>query len=123
MRRLALILAIVIGVMFASYGVGYAITSFYKQLVGVGNVTFNQEVDIFNIQVTGPSSVKVITQSTANTEADYVYTVTLYLDFEAVAPTQTVSFTAPQIPDVKKTITFSSLSLGAVSDVGAEVTR
>lgn len=122
-RRFLVITVLLLSFAAAGYGVGYAITSFYKQLVGIGNVVYSNEVAVKDIKVAGPTKVKVIVESTANTEADYAYTVTLYLDFVDVVPGQQVSFTAGEIPGTKKTKTFTGLSLGTVTDIGAEVTR
>jgi len=113
---------LILSLSLAMYTAGYAITSFYKQLVGVGNVSFSQEVNISDIKIAGSDKVKVNLTSTALTEADYVYTVSLYLDFVNIDST-TVSYTAGQIPAFTKKVDFTGVALGGATDIGVEVTR
>lgn len=99
-----------------------AITALYKQIAGIGNTEFIDEVTVTELRVASPTKVQVIVKSKSSTVASTVYTVDLYLN-GAKSGTSTVSWTASQIPDTEKTISFSGLSLGIVTSIGVDVTR
>mgnify|MGYP001618652572 CR=1 FL=1 len=122
MRKLIATIAVLLAVGAAFYGVGYAFTQFYKQVAGVGTVEFVDQATVQDVSVIGADKVKVKVQSNSLTEAGYSYTVAFYLDGEQVA-TQTVSWTAPQIPGVSKNLTFTGLALAPVTQYGVEVRR
>lgn len=121
-RNLVIALAIVAGIIVASWGAAFAISSFYKQLTGIGNVEFNQEVTVSNIQVTGSDKIKVSLTSSATTIPATTYTVTLYLDY-ASESSYTISWSAAEIPGTIKRHDFTGLSLASVSNINVEVTR
>lgn len=122
-KKWVVVTLLLLSAALASYSVGYAITSYYKQIVGIGNTIFTNEVIVKDIKIAGQDKVKVVVESTVLTEANFVYRVTLYLDFVDVVPSQDISFAAGEIPGTKKTKTFAGLALGPVTDIGAEVTR
>ena len=122
MKRYLVSVLVSLSLALAFVSAGWAVTQFYKQISGVGNVDFNNEVTISDIQVTGPSRVTVRLTSNVETEADHVYSVTLYLDFVPSA-SSTVSWTAPQVPGMTKMVQFTGLSLGAAGGIGVEVIR
>ena len=115
------ILAVLIGL--ALFGTSYAISAFSKTLTGIGNVDYVSEVTVTDIQISGNNKVTVRLTSIGDTQADTTYTVTLYLDQEPFATTQTVSWTSGEIPGTTKKITFDSVPLAPVTEVGVEVTR
>ena len=119
-KILSIVFAVLLILIF--YSSAMAITALYKQIAGIGNTDFVDEVIVTELRVASPTKVQVIVKSKSSTVANVVYTVNLYLD-GAKSGTSTISWTSGQIPDTEKTINFSGLSLGAVTSIGVEVTR
>jgi len=123
LKKFAIAITLLLTFALASFGAAQAITALYKQVTGIGNVDYSDEVTVTNIRVTGPSKVQVTMVSNVTTVPDYVYTVTLYLDSVAVVPTTTVTWPLVQIPGVPKNVSFTGLTLGPVASIGVEVTK
>lgn len=104
----------------AGYFSAQAITMLYKQVTGSGNVEYSDQTTVSQVVVQGADKIKVSLVSTATTVASHVYTVELYLDGNDTA-TQTVNWTAGQIPGTTKSVTFAGLSLAGVTDYSVEV--
>ena len=102
-------------------GTAMAISMFTKEVAGLGKMTFTDEVTITDIKVSSLSKVKVWVESKANTQADHVYTVYLYLDDTKWPAGLQVVWAANQIPGVKQKLTFTGLDLSTVVEVDAEV--
>ena len=122
MRKLLIALVFVLAIGFASWGVGYAISQLYKEVAGIGNAVFLDQVTVTDVIVSGQHVIRARLTSNAGTEADYAYTVALYLDSVEQA-TDTVTWSAPQIPGTTKMVIFSSLDLSLVTTYGVEVRR
>jgi len=122
MRKLLVALVFVVAIGFASWGAGYAISQLYKEVAGIGNAVFLDQVTVTDVIVSGQHVIRARLTSNASTEADYSYTVVLYLDSIEQA-FDIVSWSAPQIPGVTKMVVFSSLDLGSVTTYGVEVRR
>ena len=103
---LVVILATVVGVQ--------AMSGTFLTIAGVGGTQYVDEVDVIYVRVTGPDKVKTQFESTATTEADYVYDAVLLID-DLETLTSIVSWTAGQIPGTKKTLTFSTSTTAGTS--------
>lgn len=106
----------------AFYSVGYAITSFYSQVTGIGNSEFTDETTVTSMVIVSPTKIQVKLTSTADTVAGQTYYAALYLNGNYEA-TQTTSWTTGQIPGTTKTLSYSGLSLGIVTSWGINVTK
>lgn len=121
MKRLIVIFTL-LAVILASSGAAYALTIFAKKVASYGKVEYTSEVTITESKLDGSDIIKVKLQSNANTVADRVYIVHLYLNGEEVG-TLAVSWTAPQIPGNTKSKEFEDLDLSAVTFWEVEVTQ
>ncbi len=119
----AILILVTVILLFFGTPIGTSAISFFqKSLAGMGQMTYTNEVSITDIKVKSLSQVKITIESKANTVADRVYTVTLYLDDTQWATTMPVSWEAAQIPGTKKKITFTGLDLADIVEIDAEVT-
>lgn len=113
---------VIVAILFFGTPLGaYAISFFTKTLAGIGQMTYTNEVSILDIKVKSLSKVDVTVESKSNTVSDRVYIVVLYLDDVKWTDTQTVSWTAEQIPGTKKKVSFVGLDLASTIVVDAEV--
>lgn len=122
MNKVLIICIVFITILFFSYATVFALSSMYKQLAGLGNVEFVDQVQVTEIAIVSPTKIKTVIKSIISTEAGYVYKVNIYLDGVNTA-NQTVSWGSGQIPNIEKTLNFSGLSLGSVTIIGIEVIR
>ena len=122
MKKALMTIAILLGVTLAAGSAAYALTTFAKSIAAYGQVKWTDEVTVTASSLDGNDTVKVKLQSNANTVADRVYTIHLYLNGEEAA-TQTVTWTAPQIPGNNKTKTFGGLDLAGITSWDIEVTH
>ena len=123
-KKLLWVISITLVVLLLFFGTGlgaYAISMFQKTLAGMGQMTFTDEVIITDVRINSLSKVTVTAESNANTVADRVYKVQLYLDDISTA-NQTTSWTVDKIPGVKNKVVFSGLNLNVTTLVEAEVT-
>lgn len=105
----------------ASPARGYVIDFFTKNVAGLGQMTYTDEVTVVDIKVKSLSKVVIELESNDATVVDRVYQVYLYLDDVKVEPAQEVSWAGGEIPGVKKKVEFTGLDLLLVDVVDAEV--
>lgn len=118
-RKLLPMLLIVALVMIpAAYGLGI----YTKELAGMGILKITDEVTVEEIEIDDATKAKIKLASNAQTVADKSYTVKLYLD-GTFNSQQTTSWTAGEISGgIKKTLTWTGLSLAGVTTLKFEVT-
>lgn len=121
-KKIGVTLVILLAISLAAFSTAYAMTMLYKELSGVGNVDYNAEVTVTDIKATGPERIRVVLTSTATTEADYAYTINLFVNYTEV-DTDTVTWTAPQIPGTNKIILFDNIDLSTATNISVEVVR
>ena len=100
-----------------------AITMYQEKVAGLGKWEWTNEVIIDEIEPeVSDSQVKVkLLPVPGNTVANQGYTVSLYFD-DVLVDTFGVSWTAAEIAaNTKKTVTFTGVSLGAVSVIEVKV--
>jgi len=122
MKKWLLTALVVLIVAISLATAAYAISMFTKNLAALGKVNFTDECTVEEIEVDDLTTIKVKLLSNANTVADRNYSVRLYLDGVETAG-QLVSWLAGEIPGTRKTITFTGLSLSAVTTVRVDVTH
>jgi len=122
MKKSLVAIAIFLAVALAAGSAAYALSTFAKSVAGYGQVKWTNQVTITESKLDGADTIKGKVQSNANTVADRIYTVHLYLNGEEAA-TETVSWPAPQIPGNTKTKTFTGLDLVAITSWEIEVTH
>ena len=120
MKKIIIAISILIALAVSFGGAAYALSIFAKEIAGYGQIKFTSEVTVTDSSLDGASKVKIKLQSNVNTVADKVYNVRLILNGELVS-TQTVSWTAPQIPGNTKVKIFSDLDLSTVTIWDIEV--
>lgn len=123
LKRYLVIAAVFILVAVSASGAAYAISMFIKNISGIGQVNYTAAVGVDNIQVKSMTKVTVTLVSTPQTVAGKVYQADIYLDDVKQNLTQTVSWTAGQIPGGKKKLDFTTTSLATVTQIDAEVTE
>ena len=109
----ALIFYTPIGTMAFSY--------FAKQIAGLAQDNFTNEVTVVDTHASGNSKYTISIQSNAQTIPAHVYTVYLYFDDIVQPITQTVSWTVAEIPGTIKKVTFTGLNMSGVSVVEPEI--
>ncbi len=109
----ALIFYTPIGTMAFSY--------FAKQIAGLAQDNFTNEVTVVDTHASGNSKYTISIQSNAQTIPAHVYTVYLYFDDMVQPVTQTVSWTLAEIPGTIKKVTFTGLNMSGVSVVEPEI--
>lgn len=122
-KKIIFAILVAVALIFISFSAGYAINGLYKQVTGLGNASYSDEVTVTNLQRLTPTKVRTVLTSTINTVADQIYTVTLFADGLSVGTPQTISWSAVQIPGVNQNVIFTGLSLGDVTDLNVEVTK
>ena len=122
MKKSVIAIVIFLAVALAAGGAAYALTTFAKDLAAYGQVKFTGQVTVTESKLDGNDTIKVKLQSNAQTVADRIYTVHLYLNGDEAA-TEPVSWSAPQIPGNSKVKTFTGLDLAAITSWDIEVTH
>ena len=122
MKKYLLTIGLILALSLALFSSAYAVQIFWKQVTGVGVVKYTAEITVSNVLITSSTEITVSVTSTTNTAAGTSYTITLYLD-GVNAGAGAISWTNAQIPGTTKTIIFSGLSLGVVSNLGVEITK
>jgi len=121
--RKRLLIALVIGVLAVGMLMGgaMAVTMFSEKLAGLGSTAFTDEVTIVKIKVKSTSEVRVRVAPTVNAVAARDYTVEIYGD-DSLLDSDTVSWTEPEIiAVVNKDVTFTGLTLAAITEIDADV--
>ncbi len=109
----ALIFYTPIGTMAFSY--------FAKQIAGLAQDNFTNEVTVVDTHASGNSKYTISIQSNAQTIPAHVYTVYLYFDDIVQPVTQTVSWTLAEIPGTIKKVTFTGLNMSGVTIIEPEI--
>ena len=123
-KRIPVIVVLVVLATVVFGGAVLAINMYQEKVAGLGKWEFTDEVEIDEIEPE-PADDQVIVKllPTANTVADYVYTVTLELD-DVAADTDTVTWSAAEIAAAtKKTVIFGGLALAPVTVIEVKATE
>ncbi len=94
---------------------------FAKSIAGLAQDRFTGEVTITDTHASGNDKYTIWVQSNAATVALKVYTIHLYFDDVLQAQTQTVTWTALEIPGTVKKITFTGLNTSSVLIIEPEI--
>ncbi len=98
-----------------------AFSYFAKQVAGLAQDRYTNEVTITDTHASGNSKYTIWVQSNAQTEPDKVYTCYLYFDDVVQVQTQTVSWTVAEIPGATKKLTFTGLNTSGVTIIEPEI--
>jgi len=98
-----------------------AFSYFSKQIAGLAQDRYTNEVTVTDTHASGNSKYVVFVQSNAQTVPLKVYTVYLYFDDVVQPQTQTVSWTVAEIPGTTKKVTFTGLDTSAVQIIEPEI--
>ena len=119
MRSFRISIALLVALFMLTWGSGYAMTQFWREIAGSGNLHFTEQVTVVSMAVQG-TGVEIGLRSVAATKADYQYKAVLLLDGAGVN-TVNVSWRSNEIPNFNKLVKFDNVSLVGVANVSIEV--
>jgi len=125
MKKKLIIAGITILITLASITAVWSLTSNFRIITGLGSVEWVNEAVVSQINQKGSetnSQIIIKLTSTADTVADNIYTVTLYLN-DIETATDTISWAAGEIPGTQKKITFSGLDLSTINNYNIDVEK
>ena len=128
MRKVIKRIAIVLGALVISWVVFFhtpvgvfAFSFFAKQVAGLAQVRYTQEVTITDTHESGNTKFTVWVVSNANTVSNHQYTISLYCDDILQVQTGAVSWSAAEIPNTIKKVSLTGLNLAPYSTCEPEV--
>lgn len=121
-KRFAIGFLIALLALIALVSSAFAVSGTFREIAGLGSVTFTDEVLVERISVVDADSLTVQVSANPAAEADHTYGVFLYLN-GAASGLQFVSWTATEIPGTPKLLTFDGLALSGVTGIAIEIQR
>lgn len=124
MRHKLLSLSWLLLALLFGFGINYTLSYFeyYKEIAGIGNAEFVDEVKVTTLSVPVPNEVLVGISNNEKTEAGYLYKVNFYVNF-AKRATANMQWAPGEALGTEHLVRFTDIDSEGISSIGVEVTR